>query len=189
MRTFRRRRGHVRREELSSDFGSYPHQRALKRLLLYGGWICLLAAISYGKTTEFSHDLPAVVDTQVTESDEPKISRPEAASPVYYNLVAYGYVLFGDFLGADKGPNRETFLAQVVESLRTAGYLPADEQNPATVTVGVTGSSIVNDGRVATRYFSGRQHTVRWQTLPLIIQNRAYSPAFDWNGLDRTFYG
>lgn len=153
--------------------------------------IALLASSGLSaKELSFNKDLPVVIDTQVTETDEtPALSTPSLDNPIYYNLVVLGFHEFGGAVHGETVPDREDFIAQVVSALATRGYLAADTEFPATKTIGLTWGSLLEEPAASERYLSGQQHAINWQTRPVIAQNRDYRPSFDWKGLDRTTYG
>ena len=147
----------------------------------------LISALSAAEL-KFHKDLPVVIDTQVTNPDENDLTPPSPESPIHYNLVTSGYNAFGLSVVGDIAPKREAFIRHVATALAPHGYLPADADHPATKTIGLSWGSILDDFSASERYLSGQQHAIKWQTRPVIAQNRDYRPSFDWSDLDRTTY-
>lgn len=80
---------------------------------------------------------PRVDVTIITEMTDAGRARPSASStaPVYYQLVPGSYVKVGDSPTSSRTLPREQLQAMLQKALASAGFLPADEQHPATLAV------------------------------------------------------
>ena len=78
------------------------------------------------------HDVQVIAVTDTTPAG--LLRRPASPSnPIYYMAVSAGYRDFGGIIAGEKVPPKEQVFSAIAKVLAKQGYLPANDEHPATI--------------------------------------------------------